>query len=303
MLRCPGSNNTINQPGDTMTTPSRRIKLAFLSAALAGAAFAVPTVHADTTAALQKPLDAILAGSWRADANRARDQYRHPAQTLGFFDVRPNATVVEITPGAGAWYGELLAPLLKDQGQYIAANVDPASVPAQAQGYYSREATKQKEKFAADAARYGSAKVVAFNLATPQFGPANSADIVLTFRNVHNWVEEKNAAAMFKAAFDVLKPGGVFGVIDHRAADGRKLEDVFQSGYLPTAYVIGEATKAGFVLAGQSEVNANPKDTKDHPKGVWTLPPSYALGQQDRAKYQAIGESDRFTLKFVKPAK
>jgi predicted methyltransferase len=149
---------------------------------------------------------------------------------------------------------------------------------------------------------YGKASVVQYDPKAPVFGPPGSADAVLTFRNVHNWVQAGTAPAMFRAFFAVLQPGGVLGVVDHRAPEGSTLESVKGSGYLPVAYVEKLATDAGFTLQDSSEVNANPKDDHDHPKGVWTLPPTLALGAKDRAKYQAIGESDRMTLRFVKPA-
>jgi predicted methyltransferase len=240
-------------------------------------------------------LDAAIAGSWREPANRARDIYRHPKATLQFFGLRPNQTVIEIIPGGG-WYSEILAPMLRDDGHYIAALEAPAG------GEAKRADETLRKKFAADPAEYGNARIVEFDPKAPVFGPPGSADRVLTFRNVHNWAEAGTAEAMFKAFFAVLRPGGVLGVTDHRAAPGATLDAVMSSGYLPTDYVIKLATDAGFKLVGQSEINANPKDTKDYPKGVWTLPPTLTLGDQDRAKYLAIGESDRMTLRFVKPA-
>lgn len=240
-------------------------------------------------------LDAAIAGSWREPANRARDVYRHPKATLQFFGLRPDQTVIEIVPGGG-WYSEILAPLLRDRGHYIAAVERPTG------GEAKRADEALRRKFAADPAEYGKARIVEFDPQAPVFGPPGSADRVLTFRNVHNWAEAGTAPAMFKAFFAVLRPGGVLGVTDHRAAPGATMEAVEASGYLPTDYVIKLATDAGFKLAGQSEINANPKDTKDYPKGVWTLPPTLTLGGQDRAKYLAIGESDRMTLRFVKPA-
>ncbi|MGY2226525.1 class I SAM-dependent methyltransferase [Pseudomonas gingeri] len=239
----------------------------------------------------------VLAGSWRAPENSVRDVYRHPRQTLQFFGLRSNQTVIEITPGGG-WYSEVLAPLLKDHGQYIAA-VQAAS----SSDYARRSADGLKQKFAEDPTHYAKAAVVEFDPQAPVLGKPDSADRVLTFRNVHNWVMADDAPAMFSAFFKVLKPGGVLGVVDHRARDGADLESIRQSGYLPTAYVVKLATDAGFVLEGQSEINANPKDTKDYAGGVWTLPPSLRLGEQDKAKYLAIGESDRLTLRFVKPGK
>jgi predicted methyltransferase len=252
-----------------------------------------PTSASDFTAS---QLDQVLAGSWRSPANRARDVYRHPKATLQFFGVQPDQTVIEITPGGG-WYSEILAPLLNDNGHYIAAVAAPrASAEAR------RDDSALHRLFAADPAHYGNARIVEFDPRAPVFGPPASADTVLTFRNVHNWVQAGTAPAMFKAFFTVLRPGGVLGVADHRAAPGASLESVKGSGYLPTDYVVKLAVDAGFVLDASSEVNANPQDTHDHPKGVWTLPPTLTLGEQDRAKYQAIGESDRMTLRFVKPA-
>ncbi len=257
-----------------------------------------PTSAGDFTSA---QLDSVLAGSWRSPANRARDAYRHPKATLQFFGIRPDQTVVEITPGGG-WYSEILAPLLHDNGHYIAAVQAPAG-----DGEARRDDDALHRKFAADAVHYGKAKFVEFDPKAPVFGAPGSVDLLLTFRNVHNWVATNKdgadtAPAMFKAFFAVLRPGGVLGVVDHRASDEATLDMVKQSGYLPTRYVVKLATAAGFVLDESSEINANPKDTKDYPKGVWTLPPTLTLGEQDKAKYQTIGESDRMTLRFIKPA-
>ncbi|MDR2013908.1 MAG: methyltransferase [Rhodanobacter sp.] len=241
-------------------------------------------------------LDQILAGSWRSEANKARDQYRHPKQTLGFFDIRPGLTLIEITPGAG-WYTEVLAPFLKGNGVYIAANARPSNPDGEA----ARNANALQKKFEADPAQFGEAKTIQFDSKAPVFGAPNSADTVLTFRNVHNWVMADTAPLMFKAFFDVLKPGGTLGVVDHRAAPGAEMEKIKGSGYLPQDYVIKLATDAGFKLEEQAEINRNPKDTKDYEKGVWTLPPTLTLGDKDRQKYLDIGESDRMTLKFIKP--
>lgn len=253
----------------------------------------VPPISASDFTSSQ--LDDVLSGDWRSESNRARDAYRHPKQTLQFFGVRPDRTVIEITPGGG-WYTEILAPLLSDNGHYIAAEKAPAADKEAATA-----ASALSKKFAADPTHYGKAQIVQFDGAAPVLGPPDSADMVLTFRNVHNWVMADSAPAMFDAFFAVLKPGGVLGVVDHRAAENAPLEKVKNSGYLPTDYVVKLATDAGFALAASSEINANPKDTKEHAKGVWTLPPTLALGDTDRAKYLAIGESDRMTLRFVKP--
>jgi predicted methyltransferase len=256
--------------------------------------------HQVEAAVVDRSLPAILAGSWRAADNRARDRYRHPAETLTFFKVGTKDTVIEITPGAG-WYAEILAPLLQPQGHYIAAVAAPDSVAPDQREYQLKNRNKLTDKFAADSEHFGAAKIVEFDTQAPVLGAPDSADIVLTFRNVHNWVSNRTEAAYFKAFYAVLKPGGILGVEDHRAPQGAALNT--ESGYLPEEMVIKLATDAGFKLDAKSEINANPKDTKDYPKGVWTLPPTLRLGDQDKEKYLAIGESDRFTLRFVKPGK
>lgn len=253
-----------------------------------------------TPAPAADPIDAILAGSHRSDANKARDVYRHPKETLAFFGIEPGMTVIEITPGGGAWYTEVLAPYLRDAGKLIAATWDDTAKDAPR--YYAANNEQLKAKLAADPAHYDKVELRLFDRKAPNFGPANSGDAVVTFRNVHNWTMDENDAAYFKAFFDVLKPGGVLGVAEHRANPGTALEATKESGYLTEDYVIGLATSAGFVLEEKSEINANPKDTKDHPRGVWTLPPNFALKEVDHEKYAAIGESDRMTLRFRKPS-
>jgi predicted methyltransferase len=239
-------------------------------------------------------LNSAILGGWRSASNKARDQYRHPAQTLDFFGFTPHMTVVEITPGTG-WYTEILAPTLKRSGKYIAAlESDPDEED-------KRDAQIWHTKVLADPLRYGATAIVEFDNHSPDFGAPGSADMVLTFRNVHNWESAGNANAMFRAFFDVLKPGGVLGVTDHRAKEGMDIQQSINSGYIPEEYVISLANEAGFVLAGKSEINANAKDTKDYAAGVWTLPPTLAMGKSERDRYLAIGESDRMTLKFVKP--
>jgi predicted methyltransferase len=278
--------------------PTFRMIMKTTFAALSLTALLFPTFSqaADAPISAQQ-YASVLAGSWRDPANSARDGYRHPQQTLAFFGLDAKQTVIEITPGGG-WYSELLAPLLNEHGHYIAA------VQAASSSAYARTSEENlKKKFAADPVRYGKAQVVEFEPKAPVFGKAGSADAVLTFRNVHNWVEAGTAPATFSAFYAVLKPGGVLGVEDHRAKDGADLAAIKDTGYLTTAQVVKLATDAGFKLAAQSEVNANPKDSKDYPAGVWTLPPTLRLGEQDKARYVAIGESDRMTLRFVKPVK
>lgn len=273
-------------------------------AAPVAAAPAAPTPS--PAEAFAAKLDATLAGAHRSDANKARDQFRHPKETLGFFGLAPGQTVIEITPGGG-WYTEILAPVLKDNGTYIAAIINPAGdISEGAKAYYTKSNQAFRDKLAANADLYGGAQVTEFDLKTPVLGADASADLVVTFRNVHNWVGADAQQAMFDAFFKVLKPGGVLGVVEHRAKadDTRELKEVAKTGYFPEQLVIDMATKAGFQLAEKSEVNANPLDTKDHPNGVWTLPPTNDVSdipEADQAKYKAIGESDRMTLKFVKP--
>ena len=231
-------------------------------------------------------LDAAVAGPWRTPANVARDGFRHPTQTLGFFGVDANDTVIEITPGGG-WYTEILAPYLRSNGRYVAAIIDPAGSDAGRQrDYYTKARTDFSAKLAAAPAQYDRVAVVSYNPKAPVFGAAGSADVVLTFRNVHNWRMANQAEGMFKGFFSVLKPGGTLGVVEHRARADVPADD--KSGYVGQAQVIAMAQAAGFVLDGQSEINANPRDTKDHPNGVWMLPPVMRHDAADAAKYKAI---------------
>lgn len=243
-------------------------------------------------------LAAVLDGEHRSAENRARDAWRHPQETLDFFGIRPDMTVVELWPGAG-WYTQVLAPYLRDEGVLYAAHF-----PTDAkQDYYRRGRAAFDAMLAAAPMLYDRVRVTA--LAPPEMleiAPEGSADAVLTFRNLHNWYGMGADIAVLRAAFKALKPGGVLGIVDHRAAPGTTGEQMKKSGYLTEDTVIAAATDAGFELEQKSEINANPRDTRDHPKGVWTLPPTLALGDQDREHYLAIGESDRMTLLFRKPS-
>ncbi|OQW78669.1 MAG: methyltransferase [Proteobacteria bacterium ST_bin11] len=244
-------------------------------------------------------LESAVAGSWRDSANVARDKWRHPLQTLAFFGVNPQQTVIEITPAYG-WYAEILAPLLKEHGHYIAAVISPDSaVKGSDKGYYGKQLKALQRKFDASAEIYGSPDVRLFAEAKPNFGEPASADLVLTFRNVHNWREANTVALMFKGIFEVLKPGGSLGLVEHRA-NGAVADDD-GSGYIGQNQLIAWAAAAGFVLQAASEINANPADSKDHEGGVWSLPPGFSQGSKNRDKYAAIGESDRMTLRFLKP--
>jgi len=241
--------------------------------------------QAARTAALQAAID----NPARLAADSARDRYRHPLQTLQFFGIKPTMTVVEIWPGAG-WYTEILAPYLKEHGKLYAA------VPP---GFRS---DNYRKKLAADPKMYGGVTIT--ELGPPDhyvIAPPGSADMVVTFRNVHNWMMGGFADNVFKAMYEALRPGGTLGVEEHRGNPKLPQDPKASTGYVREDYVIKLAEKAGFHLMAKSEINANPKDTKDYPKGVWTLPPTLRMGKIDRDKYLAIGESDRMTLKFVKP--
>ncbi|WP_369982935.1 class I SAM-dependent methyltransferase [Thalassolituus sp.] len=226
-----------------------------------------------------------------------RDQYRHPAETLMFFDVQPSHTVVEIWPGAG-WYSAILAPYLKDEGQLIAAHF-----PADSEvSFFRKSRAAYNERFLLQPDLYG--KIFISELAPPQvlnIAEAGEADRVLTFRNVHNWMRNRQEQVVFDEAYRVLKQGGLLGVVEHRAPESFTREEMVQSGYVSESYVTQLAINAGFLPDGQSEINANPNDRHDHPHGVWSLPPTLRGGESTRAQFETIGESDRMTLRFRKP--
>ncbi|MDB5987792.1 MAG: putative methyltransferase [Nevskia sp.] len=253
----------------------------------------------NTVAGVDKGLVAAVESPSRPAADRLRDKYRHPLQTLSFFGLKPDMSVVEIWPSAG-WYSEILAPYLSGHGHYYAATA-AASLP-NASDETKKAVAQLRDKFAADPQRFGAPVLTEFRppLKTA-IAPPGSADLVLSFRNVHNWIAGDYEQAAFDAFFAALKPGGTLGIVEHRGKPGETLDEMKKTGYVSEAYVKALAQNAGFQFVAESQVNDNPKDTKDYPKGVWTLPPTYELGDQDRAKYLAIGESDRMTLKFVKP--
>ena len=241
-------------------------------------------------------LDHAIASESRSDKNKARDSFRHPHATLEFFGFKSNMTVVEITPGGG-WYTEILAPALKGTGKLYGAHY-----PDTGEDNYYSNSRKRLEKLLANNAIFSEVELTNFiPKKESALAPKGSADLVLTFRNLHNWGKE-GIAQVFKDANTALKDGGILGVVEHRMPASQDWEMNKRSGYVPTEMVVKLAKKAGFVLAASSEINANAKDTANHPKGVWTLPPVLGLGEKDKAKYLAIGESDRMTLKFVKPA-
>jgi predicted methyltransferase len=250
---------------------------------------------AEADLASDTAIAAAIDSPSRTPANVLRDQWRHPRETLGFFGVKPGQTVVEIWPGGG-WYTEILAPLLAENGTYYAAG----------NGRVVGGARALKEK---DAALYGNIRLAAFPAGRPEASeptvPEGTADVVLTFRNVHNWImaDPPFGEEAFRQMYAMLKPGGVLGVVDHRLPEGADAARERSSGYVKSSTVRRLAETAGFRLVAESEINANPRDTKDHPNGVWSLPPTYRGGDADRPRFAAIGESDRMTLKFVKPAR
>jgi predicted methyltransferase len=277
------------------------MRLTIIAATLASAGlFGGTALHAKDQGGLDQAaraaLEQAVANTQRSEANRARDSYRHPVETLSFIGVKPTDTVVELWPGGG-WYTEILAPYLAEKGKLIAA------APA------GRGAESMAKRFDAKPAFYGKVERANFPIVLGGTGVApGSADVVLTFRNVHNWKmgymqAEKTdySEAAFREIFAMLKPGGVLGIEDHRLPESANAERELESGYIKVSTVRALAEKTGFEFAGSTEINANPKDTTEWQEGVWTLPPSFAMGDKDKAKYAAIGESDRMTLRFVKP--
>ena len=255
--------------------------------------------HMSSRVATSASLDTILADAHRSDASRARDPSRHPKETLLFFGLRPEMSVVEIWPDPAGWYTEVIAPLVREKGKYYGAVLDAAP------GVASQEqrVSDFKTKLTASPALYDKVAVVPFYTDGRDMVPPGSVDMVLTFRNIHNWMARDSASQAFAAMYRALKPGGVLGVEEHRGNPARPQDPQAKAGYVNEQYAIELIEAQGFRLVAKSELNANPKDPKDYEQGVWVLPPTYRLGDKDREKYTAIGESDRFTLKFVKPAR
>ena len=254
------------------------------------------TTH--SVAADNPPIDPSLsvALAARSAEDKRRDAYRHPFATLSFFGIEPGMTVVEIWPGRG-WYSEILAPFLKDRGRYYAASWDKDLNNK----FVQRALKGYRERFVDHPEIYGEVIVTELSRTKTEIAPPGSADMVLTFRNVHNWMRRGYENTIFQAMFDALKPGGVLGLVEHRGDPEVWQDPQALSGYVNQDTAIQLAEASDFRLIAASEINANPKDDRDHPKGVWTLPPSLRLKDRDRAVYLAIGESDRMTLKFVKP--
>lgn len=271
----------------------RTVALVSLLAATALIAGCVSTGGREKTA---NALDAILAGGQRTAADRASDRYRHPKATLLFFGIRPNTRVLQVWPEPG-WYTQIIAPLVRARGLYYAGVMapDPGS------RFLKARRADYLGLLAASPDLYGGVKVVTFPLNGGNAVPPESVNMVLSFRGLHEWMALGDAPEALATIYRALAPGGVLGVVDNRGDPALPQDPRAKSGYVRQDYAIRMIEAAGFRLVATSEVNANPKDTRNYPAGVWTLPPDYRLGKIDRAKYEAIGESDRFTLKFVKP--
>lgn len=282
-----------------LLTPALRFAAVLLAGLLLAAGCGRREAPPAAETSLEARLDATLAGAHRTAEERARDKFRRPKETLLFFGLAPGMTVVEIWPGGG-WYTNVIAPFLSETGGvYYAVQFDAGA------GDEAAAAVAAYTDRYVGSTVHGDVRVTSI---AEGLAPAGSADLVVTFRNVHNWLPAGEAGAVFAAAYVALKPGGRFGVVDHRA-DEAGAEDAARTGYVKESTVKALAEKAGFDFVAASEINANPKDAKDHPFGVWTLPPtrrsSTAPGVVDegfdRARYDAIGESDRMTLLFRKP--
>jgi predicted methyltransferase len=262
------------------------------TALLATALLAAPASAHDHDALVE-----AVAGAHRAETARARDAARNPQETLQFFGFEPHLTIVEVFPGSG-WYTDILAPAVRGHGKLIAAQF-PADSPSD---YAQRLRSEYLARLAAAPEIYDQVEVVGYTPgAENALGAPGSADLVVTFRNLHSFYRGDNLEKFLADAFGVLKSGGVLGVVQHRAPAGTNPETGKDAGYLPEAWVIEQVEAAGFKLDASAEINANPRDTADHPGGVWALPPTLRHGDEDREKYEAIGESDRMTLRFVKP--
>ena len=261
------------------------------------AALFAASLLATTAAFADDALHAAIASSERSAKFVARDGARHPYEELSFFGVTPSSTVVEIWPGGGYWT-EILAPYLHDHGTYFLAL--GAADGDKTEAYYAKLSAPIGPKFTSEPGVYGNVKQTVLALHHDDIAPPGSADFVLTFRNLHNWMKRGDAAEVLAAIHTALKPGGILGIEDHRARPTKPQDATADSGYVRQDYAVQLIEKAGFKLVGSSEIDANPKDTTDWPQGVWTLPPTYALGDTDRAKYAAVGEADNFVLKFRK---
>lgn len=270
---------------------SRRRLLCGTTLAFAGLALPIPVALAQ----LKDALAAQIGSPHRSPGNAARDKFRKPYEVLKFFGVTESSRVAEILPGSGGYFTEILAPYLAEKGLYITAGRHEG-VPQT----YTEDHKRMLEKYAANPAVFGKIQVTKFFKDDYEIAPPGSMDFVLTFRNMHNWIERNEIDGALKAFSMALKPGGILGVTDHRGRTDMSQDAQMKNGYIRQDFAIALIEKAGFQFIGSSEVKANPKDTKDYPEGVWSLPPTYRQKDVDRARYEGIGESDRMVLKFVK---
>lgn len=269
-----------------------------LGAALAAAVLLSACTATSTRQSTTDALTQILAGDQRSEENRARDVYRHPKETLLFFGIRPEMSVLEVWPEPG-WYTEILAPLVRAKGKYTAAVI----APNPSSSYVTKRRAAYEQKLASRPDLFDKVVLVTLPTDGGDVVAPGSLDMVVTFRNLHNWMADGQASQVFASLYKALKPGGILGIVEHRGNAAVPQDPKAKSGYVNEDYAIKLIEAQGFRLVAKSQVNSNPKDTKDYEQGVWTLPPSYRLGAKDHDKYAAIGESDRFTMRFVKPAK
>lgn len=250
---------------------------------------------------LERAVRAALAGKHRVPGNSDRDAMRHPVETLTFFGLKPDMTVLEYGPGAG-WYTEILAPVLASQGKLLVTTTNPEGPKSERSTFYAERLNLFLSK---SPEVYGKVKPVVYQPESPDLKLDGNVDMALVIRGMHGMVNRGELGTWLDEIHAALKPNGILGVVQHRASAEKPSPDpklAAQEGYLPEDWVIEQVEAHGFSLEEKSEINANPKDTKDHPEGVWALPPSLRLGEKDRAKYVDIGESDRMTLRFVKVA-
>ena len=265
-----------------------------LSSVLVALAFCTLDV---TAAEIDAALDAALASAHRSAEHRERDAQRHPKETLKFFGLEPGMKVIEMLPGGDAWYTEILAPTLRDKGLLITEMLPPRAPPAYAPEVHARFTAKLDS----EPAIYDRVERRTLEGSPLKLGPPNTVDMVLAFRATHGWLRTAQFDEVYSAIFAVLRSGGILGIEQHRAPQGADVTESAKRGYVPQQYLIEQLELIGFTFEGSTEINANPRDTKDYPDGVWTLPPTLMLGEKDRARYLAIGESDRMTLRFRKP--
>ena len=273
-----------------------------INALLVGTILTLTSLSVSADVGNIKALQELADSNFRSDKNRSRNQYRHPAETLDFFGIKPDMHVLELWPVRG-WYTEILGPYLKDSGQLTVANFRKVNGDADNKvEYWARLGVAFKRRLIKDESYFGPVIEIEMDpWLDIELGKANSQDMVVEFRNIHNWDAEGHLAKILAAVYDVLKPGGVFGVVEHRADSFSEISSNAAEGYLDENYVIEAAKAAGFVLDASSGINNNSRDIKNYPRGVYTLPPTLAMGAKDREKYLAIGESDRMTLRFKKP--